>query len=206
VSAALELEVRSGQSMGLTFALRGAGMLIGSAAGSSIELKDLSVAPQHARLRVAGDGVFVSDLGSGFGTWVGGAPLGPGVEAPLAPGAWLRVGAVDLALTRGSVLRAAALRPRARLRIDAGPGAGSGQQVTERALIGSGPQATLVIPGLAPLHLEVLLHGQTFFARDHSGGASFKSGTPLGREPVELSHGDALLLAGSSMLRFEEVP
>jgi pSer/pThr/pTyr-binding forkhead associated (FHA) protein len=181
-------------------------MLIGSAPGCSIELTDPGILPQHARLRIQGEAVFVSDLGSGLGTFVGGAPLAAGVEAPLAPGAWLRVGSVDLTLVRGTVLAAAALRPRARLRVDAGPGAGSSISVSERALIGSGYDATLQIPGLAPLHVEVWLREQTFFVRDHSGGATFRSGTPLGREPVVLNHGDALLLGGSTMLRFEEVP
>lgn len=202
----LVLEVRSGRSMGLGFALRGAGMLLGSAPGSSIELTDQGVAPQHARLRTQGEQVLLSDLGSGLPTLVSGSPVAPGSEVPLAPGIWLRVGSVDLMLTRGSVLAASALRPRARLRVDAGPGSGGSLGVTDRALVGSGGQATLVIPGLAPVHLEIRLEGQSYFALDHSGGASFKSGTPLGRTPVELTHGDGLLLGGATMLRFEEVP
>jgi len=204
-STELELQVRSGRSMGLSFALRGEGMLIGSAQGSSVELTELSVAPQHARLRKAGEQVFVSDLGSGYGTWIGGAPLPPGVEAPLALGAWLRVGGVDLVLARGSVLAAAALKPRGRLRVDAGPG--TGQQLTfdERALVGSANNATLSLAGLAPQHLELAVNQGVFFARDLSGGGSFRSGSPLGTQWVELRNGESLLLAGATMLRFEEV-
>jgi len=202
----LELEVRSGRSMGLSFALRGQGMLIGSAPGSSIELNDLSVAPQHARLRSAGEQVFVSDLGSGWGTWVAGAPLPPGVEAPLAPGAWLRVGGVDLLLARGNVLPAAALRPQARLRVDAGPGTGLSLTVTERAVVGSANTATLSLAGLAPSHVEIVLHEGTFFVRDLSGGGTFRSGAPLTSEWAELRHGDVLLLGGVTLLRFEELP
>jgi nitrite reductase (NADH) large subunit len=205
-SAELELEVRSGRSMGLSFALRGDGMLIGSAPGSSIELGELSVAPQHARLRKAGDQLFVSDLGSGFGTWVGGTPVPPGVEAPLTAGAWLRIGGVDLVLARGSVLAAAALRPRARLSVDAGPGTGSQLTFDERAVVGSANTATLSLAGLAPAHLELAVNAGVFFARDLSGGASFRSGSPLGPAWVELRHGESLLLAGQTMLRFEEVP
>jgi len=205
-SAELELEVRSGRSMGLSFALRGEGMLIGSMPGSSIELAELSVAPQHARLRKAGEQVFVSDLGSGYGTWLGGQPLPPGVEAPLAPGAWLRVGGVDLVLARGSVLAAAALKPRARLRVDAGPGTGQMLTFDERALVGSANNATLSLAGLAPHHLELAVNQGVFFARDRSGGGSFRSGSPLGPEWVELRSGETLLLAGATMLRFEEVP
>jgi len=202
----LELEVRSGRSMGLSFALRGAGMLIGSAPGSSIELAELSVAPQHARIRKAADQVFVTDLGSGYGTWLGGAPLPAGVEAELSAGAWLRIGAVDLVLTRGSVVRAAALRPRARLRVDAGPGAGTSVELGERTLVGSANTATLSLAGLAPAHLELLLHNDVFWARDLAGGRSFRSGSPLSGEFVELRNGDVLLLGQNTLLRFEEVP
>ncbi|HEY3496370.1 MAG TPA: FHA domain-containing protein, partial [Polyangiaceae bacterium] len=204
--AELCLEVRSGQSVGLSFALRGDALLIGSQPGAAVELRDLSVAPQHARLRKAGAQLFVADLGSGRGTFVQQGALQPGQEVPLAEGGWFRVGTVDLALVRGATIAAAALRPRARLRVDSGPGAGSSLGISEGALVGSGPQATLSIPGLAPVHLEIVLHGQSFWARDRSGGSSFRSGSPLGAEFVELSHGDALLLGGGTMLRFEETP
>jgi NADPH-dependent 2,4-dienoyl-CoA reductase/sulfur reductase-like enzyme/pSer/pThr/pTyr-binding forkhead associated (FHA) protein len=205
-AAELCLEVRSGQSIGLSFALRGENVLVGSAPGAGVELRDLSVAPQHARIRKSGAQHFVSDLGSGRGTFVQQGVLGAGQEVPLGEGGWFRVGAVDLALVRGATLAAAALRPRARVRVDAGPGAGGALGITERALVGSGPEATLSIAGLAPAHLEIVLNGQTFWARDRSGGKSFKSGSPLGADFVELAHGDMLLLGGSTMLRFEETP
>jgi pSer/pThr/pTyr-binding forkhead associated (FHA) protein len=181
-------------------------MLIGSAPGSSIELNELSVAPQHARVQKLGEQVLVSDLGSGFGTWLAGAPLQPGVEAPFAAGAWLRVGSVDLVLARGSVLPAAALSPRARLRVDAGPGTGTFVTLTERAVVGSANTATLSLAGLAPAHLELVVHNGTFFVRDLAGGGSFRSGAPLTAEWAELRHGDMLLLGGVTLLRFEEVP
>jgi NADPH-dependent 2,4-dienoyl-CoA reductase/sulfur reductase-like enzyme/pSer/pThr/pTyr-binding forkhead associated (FHA) protein len=200
------LEVRSGQSVGLSFALRGENVLIGSAPGAGIELRELSVAPQHARLRKAGTQVFLSDLGSGRGTYVQAGALGPGQEALLAEGSWFRLGFVDLALVRGAALTAALLRPRARIRVDSGPGAGGSLSISERALVGSGPEATLSIPGLAAVHLEIVLYGQSFWARDHSGGRSYRSGSPLGGDFVELSHGDALLLGSGTMLRFEEAP
>lgn len=200
------LEVRSGQSVGLSFALRGESSLVGSLAGAGVELRDLSVAPQHARVRKSGGQHFVSDLGSGYGTFLNGAPLPPLQEFVFPEGAWLRLGAVDLVLVRGAVLTAALLRPRARLSVDSGPGAGMSLGVVDGALVGSGPQATLVIPGLAPLHLELALRGRSYFVRDRSGGGSFRRGTPLGPEFVELGHGDALLLQGSTMLRFEELP
>jgi NADPH-dependent 2,4-dienoyl-CoA reductase/sulfur reductase-like enzyme/pSer/pThr/pTyr-binding forkhead associated (FHA) protein len=206
VSNDLQLRVRSGQSVGLSFALRGEGQLVGSAPGAAVELRDLSVAREHARIRRAGDEVFVTDLGSGRGTLVGGAPLPPGVEVRLPEGGWLRLGAVDLSLERGAVLAAAVLRPRARLRVDAGPGSGSSLGITDGALVGSGPEATFVLPGLAAAHVEVALGQGGYLARDRSGGASFKSGAPLPASFVPLSHGDLLLLGGGTMLRFEEVP
>jgi predicted component of type VI protein secretion system len=200
------LEVRSGQSLGLSFTLRVESLLIGSAPGSHIELRDLSVAPQHARARMVGDHAYLTDLGSGRGTFVAFAPLAPGQEVPLAEGAWLRIGIVDLVYTRRPMaVPAGVLKPRARLRIDAGPGAGSAHDVRERALVGSGPEANLRVPGLAHAHLEVALEGDRFVARDLSGGATFRSGSMLGPAFVPLSHGDSLLLAGATMLRFEEL-
>lgn len=206
VSNDVQLRVRSGQSVGLSFALRGASQLVGSAPGADVELRDLSVAREHARVRRNGDEVFVTDLGSGRGTLVGGAPVPAGVEVRLPEGGWLRVGAVDLSLERGAVLGAAALRPRARLRVDAGPGSGSMLGITDGALVGSGPEASFVLPGLAPAHVEVVLGQAGYMARDRSGGMSFKSGAPLAASFVPLAHGDLLLLGSGTMLRFEEVP
>jgi pSer/pThr/pTyr-binding forkhead associated (FHA) protein len=206
VSNDVQLRVRSGQSVGLSFALRGEGQLIGSAPGAAVELRDLSVAREHARIRRVGNDVLVSDLGSGRGTWVGATPVPPGVEIPLAEGGFLRVGAVDLSLERGAVLGAAVLRPRARLRVDAGPGSGSSLGIADGALVGSGPEASFVLPGLAPVHVEVVLEKSGYVARDRSGGSSFKSGAPLPSSFVPLSHGDLLLLGSGTLLRFEEVP
>ena len=61
------------------------------------------------------------------------------------------------------------------------------------------------LTGLSLQHLEVVAHNNAFFARDLSGGSTFRSGAPLGSEYVELNHGDLLLLSGAVMLRFEEV-
>src|SRR5262245_37107797 len=152
------LEVRSGQSLGLSFALRVESLLIGSAPGSHIELRDLSVAPQHARVRLVGEQALFTDLGSGRGTFVAFTPLAAGQEVALAEGAWIRVGIVDLVFTRRPMaVPAGVLRPRARLRVDTGPGSGSFVDVRDRALVGSGPEANLRIPGLAHAHLEVVL-------------------------------------------------
>jgi NADPH-dependent 2,4-dienoyl-CoA reductase/sulfur reductase-like enzyme/pSer/pThr/pTyr-binding forkhead associated (FHA) protein len=206
VASDLQLRVRSGQSVGLSFALRGASQLVGSAPGADVELRDLSVAREHVRIRKNGEEVLVQDMGSGRGTFVAGAPVPAGAEVRLPEGGWLRVGAVDLSLERGAVLGAAVLRPRARLRVDAGPGSGSSLGITDGALVGSGAEASFVLPGLAPAHLEVVLGQGGYMARDRSGGSSFKSGAPLPASFVPLSHGDLLLLGSGTMLRFEEVP
>jgi epoxyqueuosine reductase len=91
------------------------------------------------------------------------------------------------------------------MRVDSGPATGQEVVVTERALIGGADQVTLKLTGLSPHHLEVVAHGNAFFARDLSGGSTFRSGAPLGSEFVELSHGDLLLLSGAVLLRFEEL-
>ena len=87
-----------------------------------------------------------------------------------------------------------------------GPGTGSQLTFDERAMVGSANTATLSLAGLAPHHLEFAVNAGVFFARDLSGGGSFRSGSPVGPQWVELRHGETLLLAGSTMLRFEEVP
>lgn len=200
------LEVRSGRALGLAFAMRGNVMLAGSAPHAAIQLDDLSVAPEHARLRIAGERVLLSDLGSATGTLLAGSRLPPHQEFELGEGAWIRLGSVDLVFTRALRKNPAnALLASARLRVDSGPATGQELVVTERALIGSADQATLKLTGLSPHHLEVVAHGSAFYARDLSGGSTFRSGAPLGSEFVELSHGDLLLLSGALMLRFEEV-
>jgi pSer/pThr/pTyr-binding forkhead associated (FHA) protein len=186
--------------------MRGNVMLIGSAPHVGIKLDDLSVAPEHARLRIVGERVWISDLGSRLGTFLAGSRLPPNQEFELGEGAWIRLGGVDLVFTRAPRRNPAdSLVPRARLRVDSGPATGQEIVVTERALIGGADQATLKLTGLSPHHLEVVAHGNSFFARDLSGGSTFRSGAPLGNEFVELSHGDLLLLSGALMLRFEEL-
>lgn len=200
------LEVRSGRALGLAFAMRGTVMLVGSAPHAAVKLDDLGVAPEHARLRIAGERVLVSDLGSRMGTFLAGAPLPPNQEFELGEGAWLRLGSVDLVFSRAARKNPAqSMVPAARLRVDSGPATGQELVVTERALVGSADEATLRLTGLSPRHLEVVAHANAFFARDLSGGSTFRSGAPLGQDFVELSHGDLLLLSGALLLRFEDI-
>jgi NADPH-dependent 2,4-dienoyl-CoA reductase/sulfur reductase-like enzyme/pSer/pThr/pTyr-binding forkhead associated (FHA) protein len=207
IGHAPRLEVRSGPSSGLTFALPEQPILIGSAPHCAVCLNDPTLAPEHARLFAAGAGAHaLSDLGGPSGTFLRGARLPPGGQVVLADGEWLRLGSVDLLYTRAPTPDAAsALRPRARLHVDSGVEAGKNLTFNERALVGSDPNASLCLRGLLPAHLELAVHAGRFWARDLSGGHTFRAGAPLGGEFVELEHGALLLLAGSTLLRFEEV-
>lgn len=199
------LEVRSGHALGLCFVMRSDSVVIGSAPDAGIKLDELSVAPRHASLRKAGTQVLLQDLGSGFPTLVNGVPLAPHHEAPLVESSLVRLGVVDLLFTERPLLDASrVLRPRAELRVDRGPLMGQTIRLGPLTLIGSDPGSTLVVPGARPRDLEIVEHGASFWVRDLAGGGSFKSGVPLGRDPVELSNGDLLLLPGGTLLHFEE--
>jgi pSer/pThr/pTyr-binding forkhead associated (FHA) protein len=201
------LSVRSGASVGLSFALGDEDVLIGSAPGTRIYLPDHGVAPQHARLRSDGQSHYLSDLGSGFATGLRGGRLGPGHEYSLQDGDVVRIGPVDLLYGMRVIIGAATvLKPKGKLVVVSGPGAGQELAPIERVLVGSGAGSTLALPGLAAQHLEVVQHGPGFWARDLSGGMSFRSGSPLGSDFVPLGHGDLLLIGGGTMLRFEELP
>jgi pSer/pThr/pTyr-binding forkhead associated (FHA) protein len=201
------LEVRSGHSVGLCFALGREAVLIGSSPRARVYLGDPGVAPEHARLAFDGQRYLLADLGSGLGTGLRGAWLPPGQDVPLAEGETFRVGSVDLAVTeRALTLASAVMRPRARLEISSGPSAGRALELPDRALIGSAAEATLALAELSPRHLEVVLHGAGFWVRDLSGGRSFRGGSPLSSEFTALTDGDLLLLGSGTMLRFQEAP
>ncbi|HEY4158325.1 MAG TPA: FAD-dependent oxidoreductase, partial [Polyangiaceae bacterium] len=200
-----QLEVRSGRSLGLGFALGKQAVLIGTGPECAIRLTDPGISPRHAQLRSNGTAFYVSDAGSHGGTFVGGTRLGSGQEVALGEGSWLRVGAVDLLFTTGPHADAMArLRPQARVCIDSGSDAGKSAAVAERLIVGSGPRAGLVLQGAAPEHLEFAAHDGRFWVRDLSGGRAFRAGAPLAAEFREISNGELLLLSGTIMVRFEE--
>jgi pSer/pThr/pTyr-binding forkhead associated (FHA) protein len=201
------LEVRSGHSVGLCFALGREAVLIGSSPRARVYLGDPGVAPEHARLAFDGQRYLLADLGSGLGTGLRGAWLPPGQDVPLAEGETFRVGSVDLVVTeRALTLASALMRPRALLAISSGPSAGRTLELPDRTLVGSAAGATLALAELAPQHLEIVLHGAGFWVRDLSGGRSFRSGSPLGPDFAALADGDLLLLGAGTMLRFQEAP
>ncbi|HEY3664564.1 MAG TPA: FHA domain-containing protein, partial [Polyangiaceae bacterium] len=199
------LEVRSGGSLGLSFALGAQPIVIGSSPDCGVRLTDPSVSPRHAELRTVGNSHTLSDLGSHSGSFARGARLVPGQALSLSEGDWLRFGAVDILYSSSARADAlASLRPAARVHVTSGSDAGKQGSVGEQLLIGSDPRSGLVISGTQPQQLELRTHAGKFWVRDLSGGRAFRAGAPIGAEFSEIQHGDLLLLNGSVMLRFEE--
>ena len=85
-----------------------------------------------------------------------------------------------------------------------GGGAGQSATFSERALVGAAPHAELKLPGSTLHELEIVKHQTAFFARDLSGGRTFKSGVPLAAEWAPLRGGEMLLVSSGALLRFEE--
>jgi pSer/pThr/pTyr-binding forkhead associated (FHA) protein len=205
VIAVPRLELRSGPSLGLCFVLSGESCSIGSGPAAQLQVFEPSVAPLHARVRNAHGLHYLSDLGSPSGSYARGARLPPGQELVLGEGEVFQVGAVAVAYTRAPTAdRLAAFRPMARLIVVSGAGAGQSAAFAERALVGGAPGLELRLPGLGPHELELIQHQGSFFARDLSGGRTFKSGVPLGHEWVPLRGGEMLLVSSGALLRFED--
>jgi NADPH-dependent 2,4-dienoyl-CoA reductase/sulfur reductase-like enzyme/pSer/pThr/pTyr-binding forkhead associated (FHA) protein len=199
------LVVRSGAKLGLTVRLPEQGISIGSAAGCTLCLTDPGVSPQHARIQKRGASFVFEILDGTFGSWLRGQPLMLAAAEPLREGDWLRLGTVDFGYSEAPAEDASrALAPSAKLTVDSGASTGQSVVVDERALVGSAPTSSLVIPGVAPYQLEVLRHGRAFFGRDLSQGHTLRAGRPLGVEWAPLEHGNLLMLAGGTLLRFEE--
>ncbi len=60
----------SGKEKGRTIPIEGE-VSIGRQPGNTLQLDDLQVSRRHARIRVEADGIYVEDLGSGNGVYVG---------------------------------------------------------------------------------------------------------------------------------------
>jgi NADPH-dependent 2,4-dienoyl-CoA reductase/sulfur reductase-like enzyme/pSer/pThr/pTyr-binding forkhead associated (FHA) protein len=205
VIAVPRLELRSGPSLGLSFLLSAELCSIGSGANVELQVFEPSVAPQHARVRLAQGLHYLSDLGSPSGTYLRGTRLPPGQEVVLSDGELFQVGAIAIAYTRAPTTdRLAAFRPMAKLSVMSGAGAGQNAAFAERALVGAAPNAELRLPGTTAHELEIVRHQGNFFARDLSGGRTFKSGSPLGPEWAPLRGGEMLLVSSGALLRFEE--
>jgi len=199
------LEIRSGGSLGLCFALGPQPALLGSSPECSIRFSDPSVSARHAELRSAGATHLLMDLGSYGGSFVRGGRLAPQQPVALGEGDWLRFGAVDVIYTSAARADAlASLRPSARVVVTSGSDSGKTASVGERLLIGSDPSSGLVLTSVSGPQLELCAHNGRFWVRDLSGGRAFRAGSPIAREYSEIQNGDLLLLSGTLMLRFEE--
>ncbi|HXK18623.1 MAG TPA: FAD-dependent oxidoreductase [Polyangiaceae bacterium] len=199
------LELRSGPGMGLSFVLSSDSCSIGSGPSADLQVFEPSVAPLHARVRSLQGAHHLSDAGSASGTYVRGVRLGPGQEVALADGELFQVGAVAIAYTRAPTTdRLAAFRPMATLSVTSGAGSGESASFSERALVGSAEGSQLRLAGAVSFELEVVCHQGAFFARDLSGGRTFKSGAPLGGEWTRLKGGELLLISTGALVRFEE--
>lgn len=205
VIAVPRLELRSGPSLGLSFVLASELCSIGSGPNVELQVFESSVAPLHARVRAVQGVHYLSDWGSASGTYLRGSRLPPGQEVALGEGELFQVGAIAIAYTRAPTAdRLAAFRPMARLSVMSGAGSGQSAAFAERALVGAAPNAELKLPGTTPHELEIVKHQNSFFARDLSGGRTFKSGAPLGTEWAPLRGGEMLLVSSGALLRFEE--
>ena len=205
VIALPRLELRSGPSMGLSFVLSTDSCTIGSGPDADLQVFEPSVAPLHARVRLAQGMHYLSDLGSPSGSYARNVRLAPGQELPLADGEVFQVGAVALAYTRAPTKdRLAAFRPMAKLSVASGAGLGQTASFAERVRVGSAADAELRLADTANYELELVQHQGGYFARDLSGGRTFKSGAPLGREWAPLKGGEMLLISSGALLRFEE--
>ncbi len=205
VIALPRLELRSGPSMGLSFVLSTDACTIGSGHEADLQVFEPSVAALHARVRLAQGVHYLSDLGSPSGSYARNVRLVPGQELSLGDGEVFQVGAVAIAYTRAPTKdRLAAFRPMAKLSVASGAGLGQAASFAERVRVGSAADAELRLPAAANYELELVLHQGGYFARDLSGGRTFKSGAPLGPEWVPLKGGEMLLISSGALLRFEE--
>src|SRR5690606_26509606 len=146
---------------------------------------------------------YLSDAGSRTGTFLRGRKLSPGEQVPLALGDSFNLGGIELGYDLVDVH--GVLQARGRLTVDSGAAAGSQVEFDARALVGSDAQASLKLRGAAPQQLELVVHEGRFFARDLSGGGTYRGGRPLGPEFVPIGSGEMLVVASGTTLRFEEV-
>jgi hypothetical protein len=78
-----------------SFALLPATAMVGRAQHCDLILQSAHASARHAEIRLQGGGWCVRDLGSRNGTWVDGARLAPGIQAPLSVGTLLQFALPD---------------------------------------------------------------------------------------------------------------
>ncbi len=230
------LEVRSGQSLGLGFALSTSPTTLGRDSNCTIRLDDESIAPHHATLQVAGaagagpQGQWAIADASGRGSTLhNGRAIGSGAWAPLSAGDVLMLGEVVVVFTVGHAhvalqpanrmstpgpapvtMQSALPLPRGRVSIRSAAGAVVVVELQEHTLVGNQPGACNLLvqdPQVLPQHLEIVRRPEGFFARPLDFRvATTWRGQVLGPMPVRLTSGDVLMLGPRVSLLFEGTP
>jgi NADPH-dependent 2,4-dienoyl-CoA reductase/sulfur reductase-like enzyme/pSer/pThr/pTyr-binding forkhead associated (FHA) protein len=223
------IEVRSGQSLGLGFALTTSPMTIGRDANCTIRLDDESIAPHHATLQAAGGGWAIADAPGRGSTSLNGRPVGSGVWAPLNAGDVVLLGEVVLVFVVGqahvamqpanrmstpgpapAAMQSAMAGPRGRISIRSGTGSVQVAELQDHTVIGSQPGGCHLLVQdhqVLPQHLEIVKRPDGFYAR----ALDFRvptvcRGQVLGPAPVKLASGDVLTLGPRVGVLFEGTP
>jgi pSer/pThr/pTyr-binding forkhead associated (FHA) protein len=221
------VEVRSGRSLGLGFALATSPMTIGRDPSCSIRLDDESIAPHHATLQASPQGQWaIADAGGRGSTLHNGRALGPGMWAPLGAGDVVMLGEVVLVFSVGHAhvslqpanrmstpgpapvtMQSAQPGPRGRVCIRSATGAIQVAELLDHVIVGNQPGACHLLvqdPQVLPQHLEIAKRPDGFYARalDLRIATTWR-GQVLGPMPIKLTSGDVLTLGPRVSLLFE---
>jgi NADPH-dependent 2,4-dienoyl-CoA reductase/sulfur reductase-like enzyme/pSer/pThr/pTyr-binding forkhead associated (FHA) protein len=220
------IEVRSGQSLGLGFALTTSPLTIGRDPGCAIRLDDESIAPHHATLQASPQGQWAIAEASGRGTtFHNGRAIGTGVWASLKPGDLVMLGEVVIVFSVGHAhvslqpdsrisapvtLPTAHQVPRGRVSIRSATGAVQVAELQDHTIVGNQPGACHLLvqdAQVLPQHLEIVKRPDGFYARvlDPRIATTWR-GQVLGPAPVKLTSGDVLNLGPRVSLLFEGSP
>lgn len=95
-AAGAKLVCTAGPAQGQEFSLEGDEVVIGRSSDNAVSIPDTSVSRKHVLLRQTPEGWAASDMGSGNGTMVNGAPIAE--ETPLSNGDLITLGDTELRL------------------------------------------------------------------------------------------------------------
>jgi NADPH-dependent 2,4-dienoyl-CoA reductase/sulfur reductase-like enzyme/pSer/pThr/pTyr-binding forkhead associated (FHA) protein len=224
------IEVRSGQSLGLGFALTTSPMTIGRDPGCAMRLDDESIAPHHATLQASPQGQWAIADASGRGaTLHNGRAIGAGIWVPLGAGDVVMLGEVVIVFAVGHAhvalqpanrastpgpaaptLQSAHPTPRGRVSIRSATGAVQVAELQDHLIVGNQPGACHLLvqdPHVLPQHLEIAKRPDGFYARalDLRVATTWRSQV-LGAMPVKLTSGDVLTLGPRVSVLFEGYP
>jgi PAS domain S-box-containing protein len=94
----MKLHMINGPMSGLTFDIEDEVTTIGRSSDNSIDIKDLSISRNHARITSRGERYFIEDLNSQNGTWINGHPMNPGYQIELKEGDFISIGNVVMSV------------------------------------------------------------------------------------------------------------